>query len=1127
LVLIVVALVLAWPQLFRAVVLARIHAMTGRPAHADTLALDVWHGRLTVRGLCLDDRDGSPLATIGRLDAQLHLRALLGGHLLVRDITVRDSTVHVVRLTPHEFNISDIIERTRGSGGRGRRLDVTVERFDLEDASVVLEDRSLEPTRTWKSENIRIAARNLSTRRDDGAADGSTTIDGSPVTLRMSAVRLYPIHFQAVVDARGIDLAVARLYLPADAPVVLERGRLDTTIDIAMDARSGLRVDVDGRAVGMRFVRRRQRDPFLLAPAVRFTVNDLGVGAAGGISVGRVELAGATTLFNGNVSPPVRFDLPRITLSAEGLAWPVRGPARVALTSPVPGGGEFSVRGAVTPQPASADVHVRLTRVNVTPWARYLAPALTTTGSAEVALDVHAALQPALSARGTGIARVTGVTIADGARRLLRLESAEARDLDLQWPSRVTIGRVRLRRPDATVERDASGTIVLPTLKTPLAGDAGAPPAARSVSTPARPASAPPASAGFGSLTVAVGEVAVESGAVTWHDRSVKPAAEIRLTGVRAIVKEPTWPPAGPLPVEAAVTTPRGGGVKVNGRVGFEPMSADVRITARGVALAPYAPYARTGAPIAGYADADVFATLTRGQDLSARVRGTLGVARISVDDGRRRVVDLERVDARGVDVEWPRHIGIARVTVRKPWVLVERDEQGGFPLRRLLFPSAAASNDATSPPSASPASPAPSSPPAASEPAPRPTIAVADLEIQDGGARFVDRSVSPPYAEDMSRAWVRIRDLTTENHTPARLELRATMGRGGAVAARGRVAAVEGPLLVEVTTEVRDLAMPRLNPYLRHYAGWKATGGRLSTKVVCRVKGDELHATSETNLAHLTVVRVARDEAGEHRLGLPLGMLVALLKDRHGDIKLSLPIGGRLNDPRFDFHEAIWGAVRTVAVKTIAPPVSWVGRLKTTRDSRIQDVEIDPLGFVVGKAALASDGASRVERLAAFMQTLPAVRLVATPVVSVGDIEALKTAAIESRIQKLAAERKTSEPEAARRLFVEQFPDQAPPVEMDGIVDALRKVEPPPADEAATLAKQRAEAVREALKAAGVDADRIALKREPGALDAFDAGRVEFALTDQPRARNTLVELLRRLVEALERRLATLRGRG
>ena len=41
-------------------------------------------------------------------------------------------------------------------------------------------------------------------------------------------------------------------------------------------------------------------------------------------------------------------------------------------------------------------------------------------------------------------------------------------------------------------------------------------------------------------------------------------------------------------------------------------------------------------------------------------------------------------------------------------------------------------------------------------------------------------------------------------------------------------------------------------------------------------------------------------------------------MKDSNGDIHLTLPIGGRVGDPKFDFSEAVWAAMRNVAVKAI-----------------------------------------------------------------------------------------------------------------------------------------------------------------------------------------------------------------
>ena len=43
------------------------------------------------------------------------------------------------------------------------------------------------------------------------------------------------------------------------------------------------------------------------------------------------------------------------------------------------------------------------------------------------------------------------------------------------------------------------------------------------------------------------------------------------------------------------------------------------------------------------------------------------------------------------------------------------------------------------------------------------------------------------------------------------------------------------------------------------------------------------------------------------------LGMVVAVLKDRHGDIELSLPLQGSLSDRSFDWGEAVWASARQI----------------------------------------------------------------------------------------------------------------------------------------------------------------------------------------------------------------------
>src|SRR5262249_55815258 len=164
----------------------------------------------------------APSAEWEVLGARLTLLSLLRGHIWVRELVVQRPTLRFIRLEK-SFNFSDLLE---GGETTQKRFDVTVDRFALVDGTVALEDRALPERRTWTSENIQIDARNVSTLRGDGTVVASSVTAGAPNLVEIEQFRLYPIHLKAKVTVKGLDLALARIYLPPDAPVVLDRGRV-------------------------------------------------------------------------------------------------------------------------------------------------------------------------------------------------------------------------------------------------------------------------------------------------------------------------------------------------------------------------------------------------------------------------------------------------------------------------------------------------------------------------------------------------------------------------------------------------------------------------------------------------------------------------------------------------------------------------------------------------------------------------------------------------------------------------------------------------------------------------------------------------------------------------------------
>ena len=474
-----------------------------------------------------------------------------------------------------------------------------------------------------------------------------------------------------------------------------------------------------------------------------------------------------------------------------------------------------------------------------------------------------------------------------------------------------------------------------------------------------------------------------------WRDRAVKPDVALEFAGLEAKVTGAAWPLHGPLGIRVGVRPPGGGRVEFDGQVGVDPITAEGRVTGNDADLAPYQAYLPLPARIGGHVHFDLAVALPPVAEGRATVRGRAAGSLIDVRDGERTVMRVERAQATGVDIDWPRRVAVRDVTLQRPWVLLERDQGGALTLRVLLSPRAP---DGSGPRGSTPSASAPIRPLPASSGGSTIPITVDHLVVADGGARTVDHRVAPPIALDTQRLTGRIDGLSTDPRAkPARLDMTGRVGADSDLALRGTVGSLGGPLRLDMNAELRGFAVPRTNPYLVQQVAWEARGGRLTTTVSCRIDGDVLDAKTDILLSQLEVARAGGADGAQARIGLPLGMIVALMKDRRGDIRLSLPVGGRLSDPRFDMSEALWSTVRNVAVKAITAPVSWIGRVQVGSDSRIQRVEVDPIPFAPGSATLAAEAQEQVARLAAFLEQVPVVRLSLMPAVSSQDRAALE----------------------------------------------------------------------------------------------------------------------------------------
>jgi len=397
---------------------------------------------------------------------------------------------------------------------------------------------------------------------------------------------------------------------------------------------------------------------------------------------------------------------------------------------------------------------------------------------------------------------------------------------------------------------------------------------------------------------------------------------------------------------------------------------------------------------------------------------------------------------------------------------------------------------------------PAPPGAAAGTTPAPAPApapparvrVAIDTLRLDEGFLRFVDRTTTPDYAEELSGITLVAEGVGTNPRRHGTVDLRGTLASGTPLTVAGQISSFTGPLFLDLTVGVKDFPVPRLNPYLDRLSSWIARQGILTASLHYKLDGDELEANNEIQVTGLELDQGGRGNEVQRRIGLPLGMLVPLLKNQQGEIQLTIPVRGRLSSPDFHYGDAVWTALRGLAIKLVSLPFSWVGQMRYTEDARIESIQVFPVPFQTATATPTAFGGDQIRRLATFLTEQPAIRLRLRPVTTVADVAALRRQALDARLAGAGAD-PAARRQAAVALYTELFPRRQPPAGDEALLEELTRETPTPPRALRALATERTAAIRDGLARGGIAADRLEPAESRAAVEGEGDPRVEFEI--------------------------------
>lgn len=522
---------------------------------------------------------------------------------------------------------------------------------------------------------------------------------------------------------------------------------------------------------------------------------------------------------------------------------------------------------------------------------------------------------------------------------------------------RTTIAKVESHGAtlQAAIEKD--GRTNLQRLLTSTKSAQAVPAPARRVSASAESTSSP--------WTVLLQQLVVDDYAAVIEDRRPPSPVQIDLSKLHLDLEHAAYPGTTPARLAASVSINNTGTVTADGEITISPLTADLRLDLAKVPLVPFQPYVGELAHLelkSGTASAAGQVRYASGETASIRFHGDAGVAQFKTVDAhlKKDFLNWDALTVSKIDARLPGGVTVGEVVARRPYADLIIAADRTINLKTIMKKSG---NGA--------AGSAPEQVTSNARPSASTAIKIGAVRIIDGSAHFADFSIQPQVDTGIYRLNGSIRGLSSQESARAKVALHGEVDKYAPVTIAGTINPLSSDAFTDVHLSFKNVNLTTLSPYSTKFAGYPIEKGKLSMELDYRLAHRHLEAENDVVIDQLTLGKKADSPDAT---SLPVKLIVALLKDRHGRINIDLPVRGDLNDPDFHYGKLLWNVMVNLFQKAVASPFAWLGSLVGTSGE-----ELSRIRFPAGSAELPSESEDKLKALAKSLEDRPALQLEVT----------------------------------------------------------------------------------------------------------------------------------------------------
>ena len=486
----------------------------------------------------------------------------------------------------------------------------------------------------------------------------------------------------------------------------------------------------------------------------------------------------------------------------------------------------------------------------------------------------------------------------------------------------------------------------------------------------------------------------------------------------------------------------------VDSKIKIEPLDVSAKIKLNDTNLPKYFAYAKP------FLEADLASGQLESSAEISYAKDIKADAKVSIKDIRLNGKKAEKLIAfKSLDLEKisfaKNDLAISGVSLNSPFIKAHLNKERKFNLSQIVKEDKNKAKTEAKPESKK----------AASKKDDELKFSVKNFSLKNGEVDFSDASLFMPFATTISKLNGKLTDI--DKKRPSSGEFQGVVGKNGFAQITAKLFPFELKQNTDIKLDFKDIDLTDITPYSGQFVGYKIKKGKLNLNLNYSVADSKLNGSNFINFDSLTL---GEKVESKDAVNLPLSLAISILSDQNNQINIDLPVEGNLDDPDFKYGGVIWAAVKKLFADITLAPFRFLGNALGLGSKDLSSID-----FLAGSSELISSEAPKIADFIKLTGSKPKMKLSITPTYSKLDESFYKNKKLDQKINQIIA----SSGKDYIAVLNELVPNLKDRNEKALREEALKGIEVDKA-KLIELANERANAVKEALIKAGLEAGRI-----------------------------------------------------